>query len=95
MSQSEFIQNGSTVVLNGKLDVDNVNRLFLRKLDYSGDHLEIDLSALIEIDSTGIALLVYWHQQGNARQCRVEFTNPDVQVETMIKISGLETMLNG
>ena len=86
-------QQGDQVLLEGKLDVDSVNKVFRSGLDYSTGSLAIDLSGVSEVDSAGIALLVHWHQQGNRHNCVVRFLNPGSQVATMMQISGVGELL--
>lgn len=85
--------SGCTLALAGELDLANAESLSgeLAKLETSEAPLEIDLSKLEFIDSTGIAILVGAYQRLGERLRLVPSTAPDVQ--RVMSLTGLDAAL--
>lgn len=95
IANASIAQSGADIRLSGVLTVDNAADLFATQIDYNHSRLKIDLAELAAVDSAGIALLVYWRQQANARGCALHFVHLDNQVSSMLRISKLKSMLSG
>jgi anti-sigma B factor antagonist len=82
------------LALGGELDMSNAPAFSaeLLRLEASGTSLEIDLSRLEFIDSTGIAVLVGAHQRLGERLQLVRSDAP--AVERIMSLTGLDRELN-
>jgi anti-sigma B factor antagonist len=83
-----------TLALSGELDMSNTPALSaeLERLEAFGTSLEIDLSRLEFIDSTGIAVLVGAHQRLGERLWLVRSESPGV--ERILSLTGLDQELH-
>jgi phospholipid transport system transporter-binding protein len=81
--------------VSGALTFDTVPGLH----DSSGDWfagagaLDIDLTGVTHADSAGLALLVEWLKRAQAAQRTLRFINIPAQVQTLIRINGLQDAL--
>lgn len=85
--------SGCTLAVAGELDLANAGSLSgeLAKLETSGAPLQIDLSKLEFIDSTGIAIIVGAYQRLGERLRLVPSTAPDVR--RVMSLTGLDAAL--
>lgn len=86
--------SGSGVALNGRLTVDTVTGVYNQTPDFTLQRLDIDLSGIEELDSSGLALLFYWKQLAEKKNCGLRLINPPEQVTTMARISDLDGLLD-
>ena len=56
--------------------------------------LRIDLRAVGEVDSSGLALLLHWRDVAARANARLTFTGAPAQLREMAKITGVETLLD-
>jgi len=56
--------------------------------------LRIDLRAVGEVDSSGLALLLHWRGVAARSNARLTFTGAPAQLREMAKITGVETLLD-
>ena len=56
--------------------------------------LRIDLRAVGEVDSSGLALLLHWRGVAARANARLTFTGAPAQLREMAKITGVETLLD-
>jgi len=54
----------------------------------------IDLRAVGEVDSSGLALLLHWRGVAARSNARLTFTGAPAQLREMAKITGVETLLD-
>ncbi|HEX2096233.1 MAG TPA: STAS domain-containing protein [Solirubrobacterales bacterium] len=82
-----------TLALSGELDMSNAPAFAseLQRLEASAASLELDLSGLEFIDSTGIAILVGAHQRLGDRLCIVHSNSPGVR--RIFSLTGLDEQL--
>ena len=83
----------SGIALNGRLTVETVTGIYNQAPDFKLKHLDVDLSGIEELDSSGLALLVYWKQEAKRNNCGLRLINPPEQVTAMARISDLEGLL--
>lgn len=81
------------IALRGKLTADTVTEVYNQSPSFESALLEVDVSEVNEMDSAGLALLVYWRQQAERNRCRFRLVKPPEQVKTMIRISDLDMLL--
>jgi len=82
--------------LAGDLTVGSAPALFAQtRFDFdAGAALRIDLRAVGEVDSGGLALLLYWQAAAARTNTRLRFTGAPAQLREMAKISGVAGLLN-
>ena len=88
-----YSRTDTGIALQGKLTADTVTEVYNQSPGFGSKELDVDLSEVIEMDSAGLALLVYWRQQAESKQCHLRLINSPEQVKTMIRISDLDTLL--
>jgi len=83
--------------VSGVLDAVTVPKLLqesTERLKAAGEELLIDLSAVTESDSAGLALLIEWLRLARRRNQRVRFTNVAGQILALARISEVEELIN-
>ena len=88
-----YSRTDTGIALRGKLTADTVTKVFNQSPGFESEVLDVDLSEVIEMDSAGLALLVYWQQHAERGGCQLRLVNSPEQVKTMIRISDLGTLL--
>ncbi len=58
-----------------------------------GAELVIDLAQVERADSAGLALMIEWLKRAQVAGCRLQFANIPAQVQTLIRVNGLQTAL--
>ena len=86
--------NDGRISLRGEFNIHTVPGLFKRYSDFAEPVRVIDLSGIENVDSSGLALLVYWH----ARLVEVPgfsgFENCPERLLNIAKLVGLETLFD-
>jgi phospholipid transport system transporter-binding protein len=65
----------------------------IARFEPKGD-LEVDLAAVPESDSTGLALLIEWIRRARQRQQQIRFLNVPGQINALARISEVEDLLS-
>ena len=82
--------------VSGALTFDTVPDLYRSSTDWfksgTGD-LTLDLAQVSNTDSAGLALLVEWLRRARDNKRILRFTNVPAQVQTLIRINGLQDAL--
>ena len=84
-----------TRAVAGELTFDTVPALYQDSLSWFAgtSELTIDLAQVARADSAGLALLLEWLRGGERAGCRVHLVNIPQQVQTLIRINGLNGAL--
>lgn len=81
--------------VDGVLTFESVPDLFRQSVAWfagSGD-LVIDLAGVTRADSAGLALMLEWLRRARAARRGLHFANIPAQVQTLIRINGLQDAL--
>ncbi len=89
----KYTETTGTVSLRGDLTVDTVSRLFRAMPAFTENERTLDLSAVENADSAGLALLVYWVQEASRHHCRLRTCHIPAQVLSLIRLQGLTDCL--
>ena len=89
----DLIQNDAGLALRGDLTVDTVNEAFRATPAFTGKECALDLAAVGNTDSAGVALLVFWMQEATRSNCRLRPCNAPDQIKSLIRILGLTEVL--
>lgn len=81
--------------LHGALTVKTARRLFDRTPRFRSAETHLDLAAVSEADSAGLALLVHWFNLAQAARGRLTFTNASPQLRQIAKITNLAELFGG
>lgn len=82
---------GTVLVVSGELDVASSQTLEqeLAKLPHSGT-IVVDLRTLSFIDSTGLGVIVHWHQVAKEEGRRFGLVRAGGQVDRLLSLTGLQ-----
>ncbi len=80
---------GTDIRLAGKLTTESVARVFMNTPEFTEPAYRVDLQEIDEIDSAGLALLVYWQTCAKASASTLNFTNPPKKLLDIAEIGGL------
>jgi phospholipid transport system transporter-binding protein len=87
--------SASEIVLHGDLTFQTVKQLGLLPEDIIGKaqhSLQLDLSELQAIDSAGVALLLEWLKQCDAKQCKLRLSQISTQLTRFIELYELDAL---
>lgn len=59
----------------------------------AGAELVVDLAQVERADSAGLALMIEWLKRAQVAGCRLRFANIPAQVQTLIRVNGLQAAL--
>jgi phospholipid transport system transporter-binding protein len=59
----------------------------------AGDALTLDLAAVPEVDSAGLALLIDWLASARARHCQLRYVKPGKTLLALARLSEVEPLL--
>ena len=81
--------------VSGALTFDTVPGLYSGSKDWfvAGSELVIDLAQVARADSAGLALMLEWVKRARTAGCRLRLINIPSQVQTLIRVNGLQTAL--
>lgn len=82
--------------LNGELNMYSVPRLeaeFEKQLSTGAETITLDLGAVTRSDSAGLALLVEWWRQAQARTINLQFIHIPAQLREIARVSDLLPIL--
>jgi len=83
-----------SVRLTGPLTLDTVPALHARSRAWFSQRaqLELDLSAISQTDSAGLALLVTWLSEASASGGSLRFVSPPESLSALVRINGLSAI---
>lgn len=84
--------NDGEVALAGEFNILSVPELFEHYPDFDESVRAIDLSKLEKVDSSGLALLVYWHAKLVEKPGFSGFRNCPERLLNLAKLVGLDTI---
>jgi anti-anti-sigma factor len=84
--------SGTEVRLSGDLTARTVTELFRKSPDFSESVYSVDLQDVDEVDSAGLALLVYWKSCADAAESGIKFVNLPGKLHEMAALGGLEPL---
>ena len=86
--------NDGRIALQGEFNIHTVPGLFKCYSDFAEPVRIIDLSGIDNLDSSGLALLVYWHARLVETPGFAGFENCPEGLLSIAKLVGLETMFD-
>ncbi|NLO89601.1 MAG: STAS domain-containing protein [Clostridia bacterium] len=88
------VPEGYRIVLQGELDVETAPQLKEVVGEVAANILEIDLSGVSFVDSTGLKSLLDISNQWEQRGGRVSVLNPQPEVAEVMQLVGLDRLLS-
>ncbi len=85
---------GTEIRLSGKLTTESVAQAFLDTPQFIEPAYQVDLQEIDEIDSSGLALLVYWQTRAKASASILKFTNTPKKLLDIAKLGGLSMLFH-
>lgn len=85
--------SGSPLVLDGELTVQvaaDLKALFLAAIDSGDGDLEVDLSAVSELDTAGLQLLLMLQRQADRRGRTLRLVDPSLAVQEVLALARLD-----
>ena len=92
MTQPAITGEGNHIALTGDLTLHTVRRLFDGMPPFHVGEVTVDLKAVREADSAGLALLVHWSNLAKSSTSELVFTNIPAQLREMAKITDLQEL---
>jgi phospholipid transport system transporter-binding protein len=88
-------ENSSTRTVVGALTFETVPDLYQNSANWfqGAGELTLDLAQVERADSAGLALLIEWLRRAKAANLTLRFANIPTQVQTLIRINGLQDAL--
>ena len=93
MGKVRVVQTDAGLSLRGDLTVDTVSGVLQATRPLAGKDCVLDLSEVGNVDSAGLALLVYWMQEATRRNCRLRPCNVPGRTRSLMRILGLTELL--
>lgn len=88
MAQIE--KNGTRLIVHGAMTMGNVNALLIEsRTFFSSKQLEMDLSAVDEVDSAAISLLFEWLRQARVSNVNLVFVSLPANLATLATLYGV------
>ncbi len=85
---------GTEIDLAGDLDTRSAARVFGQLPQLTAPRYRVNLQRLGEIDSAGLALLVYWHSKARASSSELVFTHIPKKLSVMAELGGLSAVFH-
>jgi len=87
--------SATTQTVTGALTFETVPDLYQNSAKWfeGAGELILDLAQVERTDSAGLALLIEWLRRAQAAKRRLRFANIPAQVQTLIRINGLQDAL--
>lgn len=85
------------LILSGSLDFSTTAILWQQSktlLKAASIPIDIDLSAVTQSDSSGVALLIAWQRYAHQLQKEIYFSNVPTAMQAIIRVSELENILS-
>ena len=88
-------ENSSTRTIAGTLTFETVPGFYQDSASWfaGSEDLNFDLAQVERTDSAGLALLIEWQRRARAANRKLRFSNIPEQVQTLIRINGLQDAL--
>lgn len=93
--QSPMQAKNNHVTLSGPLTLKTVPAWFEKTPQFCAQPIRVDLAAVQEADSAGLALLVHWSKLARASSTPLQFTEVPPQLYQLAKIADLEELFAG
>lgn len=96
MSHPQWKQDSdSKVILTGSLDRESVPSLwqFAKKWTPASDKVEVDLSHVERVDSSGMAMLIQLVKHAKNKNCHIMFSFVPEQLITLFKLSNVQELM--
>ncbi len=95
MAAATASRDGDTLRIQGEMDFNSVAHLWetTAALFAANPPLQIDLGGVSRANSAGVALLVAWLRQAYKQQRKLVFINVPAQMQAIIQVADLETLL--
>jgi phospholipid transport system transporter-binding protein len=83
-------KNGNCLQVQGAMTMENVNALLAESAPvFDSNNLEMDLSAVPDVDSAAISLLFEWLRQAHARNASLVFVNLPSNLASLASLYGV------
>ncbi|MCY3769100.1 MAG: STAS domain-containing protein [Gammaproteobacteria bacterium] len=85
----ELVRAGGNYRLVGDLTVHSARQGYENSPEFTGPVCQMDLERVRDLDSAGLALLVYWYNRAAGSSCRLEFLNVPDKLAQIAEMGGL------
>ncbi len=89
-----YQEQGTTLILQGELDRETLLPLWQQRDVLLLDKINIDVSQLKHVDSSGLALLVHLHEQQRLRGIKLIISGINDKLYTLIVLYNLQHILS-
>ena len=87
-------RQGDQYRIEGAVTMANLNAVMAEGLQqFQGDTVTVDLSAVGEVDSSAVSLLLQWRRDAQQRHQQLQFTNLPANLVSLAKLYGVLELL--
>lgn len=83
------------LIVQGEVNVNNVVALTQQGIELlrKGDHLQIDLQKVTEVDSTIISMLFEWLRAASKKNCHLSFSQLPENLQSLVQLYGVTNII--
>ena len=94
-TNSRIVSDKNQIEIIGHLTVSQVGSLFRTPVNFQAPQCDICLKQVDDVDSAGLALLVYWSQVAKEAGSVAHFKNVPEKISALVSICNLEAIFHG
>ncbi|MBA3696251.1 MAG: STAS domain-containing protein [Methylotenera sp.] len=92
---AEISQQANQWRVSGDLLMDNASKILHQSADLElVDNLEVDFSAVTDVDTSALSLIMEWQRRAKIANHKVRFTNLPVNLTSLADLYGVTEFIN-
>jgi phospholipid transport system transporter-binding protein len=85
---------GDRCTVQGPITMNNATEVLAESTNrFTGDHVVVDLSAVTEVDSAAVSLLLEWRRAAKRANRRIEFVNLPESLRSLADLYGVSHLI--
>jgi phospholipid transport system transporter-binding protein len=86
--------NGDRCALDGPVTLENATAMLEEGIrQFTSPHVTVDLSAVTEVDSTALSLLLEWRRAARRANRKIQFISLPDNLQSLAKLYGVSELL--
>lgn len=92
---ADITQQGNQWRISGDLLIDSASKILNQSVDLECmDNLDVDFSAVTDVDTSALSLMMEWQRRAKAANHKVKFTNLPVNLTSLADLYGVTEFIN-